>query len=350
MDAFFDWAWAGRLTGPADAERLRGACGNNALRVAKGEDGRSTATTVLAAYPLKLLLPTSPSPGGEAAWCYQLTYGGGLVSGDAVGLRVRVDAGARLVLTTQGSTKVYTRREWARAAHFRGGEALQGLVAAVGAGGFLAVLPSAPVQCFAGAALRQYQLFDLAGPEADLVSVDWVAAGREAGRREAWAFERFFSKTAVRVAGRPLLIDALRLEGPALRPLRELRFGASATAVLVGACALAATAAARARLLARARAQFPASARQRQLLRADAEPAAADLEPAPEGLLVSASPLTDAATGREVGAVVRVLGRGTEDVQAVLADLLGGLTGGTGGMDAGGCLLGERNPYAWGAG
>ena len=59
-------------------------------------------------------------------------------------------------------------------------------------------------------------------------------------------------------------------------------------------------------------------------------------------LLVSASPLTDAATGREVGAVVRVLGRGTEDVQAVLADLLGGLTDGTAG---GGCLLGERNPY-----
>ena len=50
-------------------------------------------------YPLKLLSPRVPYP--SVAIAYVLTYGGGLVSGDRINLRVNVDSGAMLILLTQ---------------------------------------------------------------------------------------------------------------------------------------------------------------------------------------------------------------------------------------------------------
>src|SRR5205814_4902010 len=43
----------------------------------------------------------------EASWVYAVTYGGGIVGGDAIRLNVDVERGARGVLSTQASTKVY---------------------------------------------------------------------------------------------------------------------------------------------------------------------------------------------------------------------------------------------------
>lgn len=66
---------------------------------------RSPTTTTLAyRYPLKLLTRSS----GSAIHLYALTYGGGLLPGDAIALEVRLAKGARAVVTTpQGSTKVF---------------------------------------------------------------------------------------------------------------------------------------------------------------------------------------------------------------------------------------------------
>ena len=57
-------------------------------------------------YPLKLLSP-SPAAHQKSILAFLLTYGGGLVGGDQVHLRVDVKENAKLSLVTQGHTKVF---------------------------------------------------------------------------------------------------------------------------------------------------------------------------------------------------------------------------------------------------
>ena len=67
--------------------------------------------TSRASYPLKLLSPAPlPSQPPNLATCYTLAYGGGLVAGDVISLRVELDEGCGLVMLTQGSTKVFKKR------------------------------------------------------------------------------------------------------------------------------------------------------------------------------------------------------------------------------------------------
>ena len=70
-------------------------------------------------------------------------FGGGLVGGDDIQLRADVTAGARALLTTQASTKVYRSERRSR----------QSLTATVGANALLAVVPD-PIVCFAARRLR----------------------------------------------------------------------------------------------------------------------------------------------------------------------------------------------------
>ncbi|OCF33480.1 urease accessory protein [Kwoniella heveanensis BCC8398] len=82
----------------------------------QGASSSSTAgparfSSLLAAYPLKLLSPTPlPSQPPHLAVLYTLAYGGGLVAGDVISLRGEVEDGCGLVMLTQGSTKVFKRR------------------------------------------------------------------------------------------------------------------------------------------------------------------------------------------------------------------------------------------------
>ena len=79
-------------------------------------------------YPLKLVAPSpltiatrssSTSKERETAddhelsvfTVFMLSYGGGLVAGDAIDLTIRLDPGTRLNLLTQGSTKVFKTRQ-----------------------------------------------------------------------------------------------------------------------------------------------------------------------------------------------------------------------------------------------
>ena len=108
-----------------------------------------------------------------------LTYGGGLVAGDHVDLHVKVRSKARLVLLTQGSTKVYKTPS-----KDLGTE--QYMTTTLDEGAALVLLPE-PVQPFKGSSYKQYQAFHIHPQQSSMVFLDWVSAGR-AARGEFWEF------------------------------------------------------------------------------------------------------------------------------------------------------------------
>jgi urease accessory protein len=182
-------------------------------------DGMSAATTWHASDPLKLMLPR---PRARAVWACAATYGGGLVAGDAVDIDLAVGPGAALFLGTQATTKVYRST---------GATARQTITASVAAGGLLAVLPE-PVSCFADSRYAQRVVIDLA-EDASLAWLDAVSAGRVACG-ERWGLDSYDSRTDLRLAGRLLLRDTLRLDRRS--PLLD-RFGphvVSASLILAG--------------------------------------------------------------------------------------------------------------------
>ncbi|XP_022640570.1 urease accessory protein D isoform X2 [Vigna radiata var. radiata] len=70
--------------------------------------GRSSATTCFSRYPLKFFIPKKVgSSKTDAVWVYAVNYGGGIVSGDHISCKFCVGDSCTMVLTTQGSTKVY---------------------------------------------------------------------------------------------------------------------------------------------------------------------------------------------------------------------------------------------------
>ena len=164
------------------------------VAVARGPRG-STVTRAYAESPLKWLTPATR---GEAAWVFAASYGGGLVGGDHLGVEVDVGAGAAAFLSTQASTKVYRS---AAGASTR-------LAARVADGGLLVSLPD-PVVCFASSDYRQTQTFAI-DASAGLVALDWMTSGRR-GSGERWAFDAYASTTSLRVGGRLVLHDAVRL-------------------------------------------------------------------------------------------------------------------------------------------
>lgn len=160
--------------------------------------------------------------GRAACWICAATLGGGLVGGDAVRLTVEVEPGARALLTTQASTKVYRSLR----------PASQTISATVDSGGLLAVLPD-PVVCFAAADFTQIQRYELRG-DASLVFLDWMTSGRH-GAGERWAFSRYESRLAVLRDHRSILYDAFVLEDD-LDSIAERmeRFEVLLTAVITG--------------------------------------------------------------------------------------------------------------------
>lgn len=87
---------------------------NPAWKLAPGEGAVKLALagtqavfeTVAFSYPLKLIVPSRHFKDGLNA-LYMISYGGGLVAGDRVLMRVEVERGATLVLLTQGEWKAH---------------------------------------------------------------------------------------------------------------------------------------------------------------------------------------------------------------------------------------------------
>lgn len=245
--------------------------------------GRTVVTQLQAHSPLRLLAPHA----GPSAWVFAGTYGGGLLAGDWIDLRVRVNCGATALLSTQASTKVYRSGN--------GQTARQTLRARVEQDALLALLPD-PVTCFAGARYEQVQRFDVR-PGGSLVLLDWLTSGRRA-REERWAFHRYQSRNDIFIGSRHLFRDAIRLDAATdvIGDAHRMgRYDCWATAVLVGP-----------------RVAGAAQAIAKRIAREPIRPAAP--------LLFAASPLDD-------GVVLRVAGRETEQVGRWLREQLAFLPG-----------------------
>jgi urease accessory protein len=181
--------------------------------------GRSVVVERRAASPLRLLCPRNA---GGAAWTYTSTFGGGLVDGDDVRLRIEVGDGASALVATQASTKAYRSPSGAR----------QAVEAIVGEDALLVVL-SDPLVPFAGARIDALLDVEL-GRGATLAAVEGLTAGRVA-LGERWAAARCQTRLRVRREGAPVLDDALLLD-PAhgAVPARMGPFDAWANVVLLG--------------------------------------------------------------------------------------------------------------------
>jgi urease accessory protein len=199
-------------------EKRTPVAGTAHLRFARSGT-QTVVPRVFAASPMKLFAMRAI---GGACWVYSATLGGGLVGGDEIRLTVEVEEGARALLATQASTKVYRSLR----------PASQHIAALIDHDAMLAVIPD-PIVCFAGADFSQEQFYDL-GARANLVLVDWMTSGRHA-IGERWAFRHYASRIDVRRAGQRLVYDQMILserEGSLAERLRP--FDVCLTALVTG--------------------------------------------------------------------------------------------------------------------
>ncbi|KAF2112904.1 UreD urease accessory protein-domain-containing protein [Lophiotrema nucula] len=147
-------------------------------------------------YPLKLVAPDAlPPPDHEEEHApslvhtvFLLTYGGGIVAGDAIDLTVRLDSGTRLVLLTQGSTKIFKTPDPSVVSR-------QHMNVHLAPKSALVYLPD-PVQPFAQTAFSQSQIYHLEDGEGSLCACDWVTSGRSA-RGENWDIFDYKSRNEI---------------------------------------------------------------------------------------------------------------------------------------------------------
>jgi urease accessory protein len=166
--------------------------------------------TITYTYPIKLIAPSSLIYNSRTIHTlFLLTYGGGLVAGDSINLMITLEPETRLILLTQGSTKVFKTTD----PNILSSQHMSTYLAA---GSALCYLPD-PVQPFKDSSFEQSQLYYLDAEDASVCVCDWVSSGRPA-RGERWDFWRYKSLNEVwdveRNGKRRLLIrDNLLLEG-----------------------------------------------------------------------------------------------------------------------------------------
>lgn len=153
--------------------------------------------------PLKII---NPKAAGPACHAVLASYGGGLLAGDCLRLRVRCEAGSRLLLTTQANTRIYKSVDGRRAEQLTEGHLADDTLAVV--------LPD-PLVPQAASRYHQAQHWHL-HPGATLLLADWYHAGRT-DLGEQFAFTDFQTELRVSVAGRLALLDRF-----ALRPAEHL--------------------------------------------------------------------------------------------------------------------------------
>lgn len=193
----------------------------------------SRFSTSRASYPLKLLSPAAlPSQPPNIGTIYTLAYGGGLVAGDVISLRVEVDEGCKLVMLTQGSTKVFKKRPGIRpkSHQLRTSSAtrlsndhwtvLQRLHVTLQPGSVLILMPDS-VSPFKDSRYNQLQRFVLpsCGTSSAIV-LDWVNSGRGqqqgfAGATdevEVWSMARYASTNEVLVGEKVVMRERMILD------------------------------------------------------------------------------------------------------------------------------------------
>ncbi|SNR42437.1 urease accessory protein UreD [Hymenobacter mucosus] len=143
--------------------------------------------------PLKILNPASP-----ATACHVMlsSYGGGMVAGDVIRLRVEAQAEARVFINTQSNTKIFRSTD--------GSVAQQYVVGYLADNSLTVVFPD-PVVLQAESRYRQVQEWHLQ-PGALLLVADWFHSGRM-DQGEQFAFTSLHTELKVRLAGRLVLLD-----------------------------------------------------------------------------------------------------------------------------------------------
>lgn len=201
------------------------APGDGTITVKRLPNGHSHLEGITYQYPLKLISPPRNHQQDRSVLVFLLSYGGGLVGGDAVNLAIQVQRDARLSIVTQGHTKIFKSASPDIVTR-------QTLNVAVEDGAALCLLPD-PVQPFAESVYEQTQIFRLRGPGASLFLLDWVTQGRSArgedwdlvkwiGRNEVWWSSGDAATTTTTApqskgsgSGRLLVRDAVKLDGRA---------------------------------------------------------------------------------------------------------------------------------------
>jgi len=154
--------------------------------------------------PLKIINPAAPA--GPACHVVLASYGGGLLAGDSLRLRVRCEAESRLLLSTQANTRIFKSIDGQQAEQLTEGYLAENALAVV--------LPD-PLVPQAASRYHQSQHWHL-HETATLLLADWYHAGRT-DLGEQFAFTSFATELRVRVAGRLTLLDRF-----ALRPAEHL--------------------------------------------------------------------------------------------------------------------------------
>ncbi|WP_207432815.1 urease accessory protein UreD [Sabulibacter ruber] len=156
-------------------------------------NGKSRLISSKNLQPLKIL-----NPGSFYDSCHVVlsSYGGGMVSGDQINLRITCGAHARLFLSTQANTKIFKSTNQA--------DAEQHFNAHVGENGLAVSFPD-PVVPQEKSRYKQTQHWHL-HPSAVLLVVDWFHSGRM-DQGEQFVFEAFSSELKVSVGNRLVLLD-----------------------------------------------------------------------------------------------------------------------------------------------
>jgi urease accessory protein len=175
----------------------------SALTVAQVR-GQSRLVASRSRQPLKIINPAAPA--GSACHAVLASYGGGLLAGDSIRLRVRCEASSRLLLSTQANTRIFKSIDGRHAEQLTEGH--------VAANALAVVLPD-PLVPQAASRYYQNQHWHLAST-ATLLLADWTHAGRT-DLGEKFAFTTFATELRVSVAGRLALLDRF-----ALRPDEHL--------------------------------------------------------------------------------------------------------------------------------
>lgn len=173
--------------------------------------------------PLKLL---NPRAAGGSCHVVLSSYGGGLLAGDVIRLRVTGRAGARFLLGTQANTRIYRSP---------GGSVAQQLTEGhLEAGTLAAVLPD-PVVLQAESCYRQHQHWHVA-PGALLLLADWFHSGRmDSG--EQFAFTSYESELRVSTGEKLVVLDRFAFrpaEHIATSPAHFDRYQTSLAVYLIG--------------------------------------------------------------------------------------------------------------------
>ncbi len=164
-----------------------------------------------------------------AAICSLSNYGGGMLQGDSVELHVQVKTKARLGVTTQGASRIYTQRvpNLCQAT----------LHARVDPDALLVWAPD-PCALFRSSSFQQTQHFKI-DPTSSVALIDWFSSGRYRNG-EHWAFDQLSSRTCLTFAGEeiPFLQDAIHMDMKAYKGEDPLgvssQFHAFASLILYG--------------------------------------------------------------------------------------------------------------------